>query len=78
MKSRARAFSLAVDGVENLRPPHGPCLPTSAQSGRYLADFDAALDGGGCLSAVTWEHYEAGDWRDALVTAACDPATACG
>src|SRR3954468_15631452 len=31
MRSRARAFSLAVDGVDNLRPPHGPCPPSYSQ-----------------------------------------------
>ena len=45
MRSRARAFSLAVDGVDNLRPPHGPCPPTYTQLTRYLTDFDAALAG---------------------------------
>jgi hypothetical protein len=31
MQTRAWVISLVVDGVENLRPPHGPCPPSSAQ-----------------------------------------------
>ena len=43
MQTRAWVISLVVDGVENLRPPHGPCPPSSAQLRPQLNDFDAAL-----------------------------------
>src|SRR6059058_4826275 len=43
MQARAWVISLVVGGVENLRPPHGPCPPLSAQLNPGSDDFDAAL-----------------------------------
>jgi AmiR/NasT family two-component response regulator len=61
MRSRARAFSLAVDGVDNLRPPHGPCPPSYSQlsgparenaSALQLRGFDAETRGEGLAFAA--------------------------
>src|SRR3954447_16215027 len=46
MQTRAWVISLVVGGVENLRPPHSPCPPLSAQLNPGSDDFDAALDAG--------------------------------
>src|SRR3954452_7593945 len=43
MQARAWVISLVVGGVENLRPPHGPCPPYPPSSEHLLSDFDAAL-----------------------------------
>src|SRR5437763_1688786 len=43
MQTRAWVISLVVGGVENLRPPHGPCPPSSAQLSPRSNDFDATL-----------------------------------
>src|SRR3954452_11114293 len=44
MQTRAWVISLVVGGVENLRPPHGPCPPSSAQFSPRPNDFDATLE----------------------------------
>src|SRR3954452_18425643 len=46
MQTRAWVISLVVGGLENLRPPHGPCPPYPPSSEHLLSDFDAALGGG--------------------------------
>src|SRR3954452_5917352 len=46
MQTRAWVISLVVGGVENLRPPHGPCPPHPPSSEHLLSDFDAALIAG--------------------------------
>src|SRR3954466_3219933 len=43
MQTRAWVISLVVGGLENLRPPHGPCPPYPPSSEHLLSDFDAAL-----------------------------------
>src|SRR5512135_755747 len=43
MRSRARAFSLVIDGVDNLRPPHGPCPPSTPQLSAQPHDYASAL-----------------------------------
>src|SRR3954467_9762250 len=43
MQTRAWVISLVGGGLENLRPPHGPCPPYPPSSEHLLSDFDAAL-----------------------------------
>src|SRR5512144_2678360 len=43
MRSRARAFSLVIDGVDNLRPPHGPCPPSTPQLSTQPRNYASAL-----------------------------------
>jgi hypothetical protein len=45
MQMRAWVISLVIDGLENLRPPHGPCPPYPPSSDHHFSDFDAALPG---------------------------------
>src|SRR4051794_2316480 len=43
MQTRAWVISLVVGGLENLRPPHGPCPTYPPSSEHHFSDFDAAL-----------------------------------
>src|SRR3954453_15981046 len=53
MQTRAWVISLVVGGLENLRPPHGPCPPYPPSSEHLLSDFDAALVGSPSREAPT-------------------------
>src|SRR3954454_21229830 len=77
MRLRARTLSLAVDGVDNLRPPHGPCPPSTLQLSAPLHDFASTLaEVGAVLTAVgihpktiyTWLAKARAGGRQALLS----------